>query len=200
MGRSFKVARAGMSIAAMVLIAAAAGLSPALAQKAEPTRELGAHEHGRGHFSLAVEKGKVSIDLEAAAADIVGFEYAPKSKAETEAVEAAKTRLAQPLSLFGIPEAAGCKVTEAAVELEKAEEDDHGKDGHKHEPAGGHAEFHGHYALECARPEALTSLNFAYFEAFPRARALEVVAVSEKTQIKAEATRASPRVALPGLH
>lgn len=194
------MARARTSIAALVLIATAAGLSAAQAQKPEPTRELGAHEHGRGQFSLAIEKGKLSIDLEAAAADIVGFERAPKSKAEKDAVEAARKQLAQPLSLFGIPEAAGCKVTEAAVELEKVDEHDHGKDGHKHDPAGGHAEFHGHYTLECAKPAALTSLSFAYFQVFPRAGTLEVVAVSEKTQIKAEATRASPKVALPGLH
>ena len=40
---------------------------------------------------MAIEKGKVSIDLEAAAADIVGFEYMPNSRAEKDAVEAAKS-------------------------------------------------------------------------------------------------------------
>lgn len=190
------------SIAALFVIAAAAGSAMVRAQSSEPTRELGAHQHGRGQFSMAMEKGRVSIDLETAAADVVGFEHAPKTKAETDAIEAAKKRLLEPLALFGVPEAAGCKVAEASVDLENVEEHAHDeKSDHKHaEPEGKHAEFHAHYILDCARPGALTSLHFAYFEAFSRAATLEVVVVSEKAQIKAEATRASPKVALPGLN
>ena len=60
-------------------------------------------------------------------------------------------------------------------------------------------EFQAQYMLECATPAALTTLEFTYFDAFPGAQSLEVVAISEKSQIKAEATRKSPKVALTGL-
>lgn len=170
-------------------------------QSSEPARELGAHQHGRGTFSMAIEKGKVEIDLDVPAVDIVGFEHPAKTQSEKDAVEAAKRRLADPLKLFGLPQGAGCKVVETTIELESAHHHDHGdKSDHKHdEKDTGHTEFHALYVLECATPAALTTLDFTYFDAFPGAASLEIVAISEKSQIKAEATRKSPKVALTGL-
>lgn len=187
--------------ATMISLGTALHVGAAYAQANEPVRELGAHQHGRGNFSMAIEKGKVSIDLEAPAVDLVGFEHMPKTQVERDAVEAAKRHLLDPLKLFGVPQAAGCKVVESAVELESAHHHDHDdKTDHKHDAKDtGHTEFQAQYVLECATPAALTTLDFTYFEAFPGAASLEIIAISEKSQIKADATRKSPKVALTGL-
>lgn len=185
-----KTLRFALGSAALALTA-----SLALAQPADDHRELGAHQHGHGTFNLALEGDRVTIDFEAPGVDIVGFEHAPKTEAEKAAIAAAKQKLAEPLTLFGIPADAQCKVGEAAVALEGAHE------GHDHGDKGeGHTEFQAQYLLQCANVKALTRLDFQFFAAFKGAAELAVVAISEKGQVKAEATRDKPRIDLAALH
>jgi hypothetical protein len=176
---------------------------------AEEHREQGAHQHGHGSFEMAIEKTTVSISLTIPGDDIVGFEHSPANAKETAAIEAAKKSLADALTLFGIPKEAGCKVETADVHTHGYKADD----DHKHEdkaaaPADAkkeadhdhkHGSFHGKYTLACAKPSAITALNFKFFATFPRSQELDIVAVSEKSQVKVEATRKKPNVALKGL-
>lgn len=200
------VAHIASKLATSFALTLSVAAGAAFAQTSEQ-RELGAHQHGRGSLQLAIEKDRVVMELEAPGVDIVGFEHAPKTQAERDAVEAAKRRLADPLALFGLPKAAGCKVIEANVELEDGHQHEAGaKDDHKHDHKhgeadkhGGHTDFQAMYILECKEMKALTTLEFTYFEAFAGAASLEIVAVSDKGQIKAEATRKAPKVALQGL-
>lgn len=111
----------------------------ALPAYAQDTRQLDAHEHGVGVLNIAAEGSTLLMELRAPGADIVGFEYSPETDADTAAVDGALATLGQPLSLFAIPEAAGCSVTSAAVELEV--EGDH--EGHDHGAEKGHDD-HGH--------------------------------------------------------
>lgn len=181
----------------------------------EENREQGPHQHGHGSLEIAFEKSAVSMELRVPGNDIVGFEHAPKSDAEKSAVETASARLRDPLALFGIPAAAGCKVQDADVHMHGGKDDGHDHGDHKHDttaPAGstskaddghdheaGHASFHVKYTLACSKPAAITQLAFTFFEAFPRAEEIEIVAISQKAQVKAEATRKSPRVSLQAL-
>lgn len=185
------------------------------AQAAGEHREHGAHQHGHGNLELAIEKTVVSINLTIPGDDIVGFEHPPSNNKQKAAIETAKKTLADALTLFGIPKDAACKVEETNVHTHgyKAGED-HGD--HKHDApktdakdakaAKGdekqdhkHGSFHAKYKLDCAKPSAITALNFKFFATFPRSQALDIVAVSEKGQVKAEATRRKPNVALRGL-
>jgi hypothetical protein len=81
-------------------------------------RELGPHEHGRGTLNIAVEGNKISLELEVPGVDIVGFEHEAKSRNDKTTLEKAKQKLSAPLSLFKFPASAGCRVTEAKVEVE----------------------------------------------------------------------------------
>jgi hypothetical protein len=178
---------------------------------AEEKREQEAHQHGHGTFEMAIEKASVSIDLRVPGDDIVGFEHAPGNAKEKAALEAAKKTLADALGLFGIPKDAACKVDEAKVHTHGfgADNDhDHKHDAKPEKTQGAksndgddhkHGSFHGAYKLTCAKPAAITALNFKFFASFPRSQELEIVAVSEKSQVKAEATRKSPTVSLRGL-
>ncbi|MEM9763348.1 MAG: DUF2796 domain-containing protein [Pseudomonadota bacterium] len=197
----------------------------ATAAAAEETRGLGAHEHGVGHFNIAIEGREVAMELEAPGADIVGFEHEATTEADRAAIEAAKARLSEPLSLFVVPAAAGCQVASAEVALigdhgdedghdaEHAEhghgEHDHDHDhDHKHgheehaehadEEHGGHTEFHAEYRLTCADPTGLTSIDFAYFEAFPNAEELEIQMIDAQGSRGFEVTREDAVLALPG--
>jgi hypothetical protein len=181
---------------ALCLLASAIA-TPSIA--ADEHRELGAHEHGRGNLNIAVEGNKVSMELEVPGADIVGFEHAAKTDREKAAVEAAKTQLASPLTLFALPAAAACRVTEATVEVEIGEHDHGAKADASAAKDGGHSEFHAQYALECAAPTKITGIEFGFFRAFAGAQRLDVNVITPKGQSKFEVTRAGPSLSLAGM-
>lgn len=105
---------------------------PALA---EDSRELGAHEHGRGTLNIAFDGASIAMEFEAPGADIVGFEYVATSDADLAAIDAAITTLSAPLDLFVLPDAATCLVVAAEAEIEDGTgHDDHGDhEDHDHD-------------------------------------------------------------------
>lgn len=160
-------------------------------------REHEAHVHGMGHLNVAVEGNAVEMELVSPGADIVGFEHAPRTPEDKAAVKRAVALLRDGGTLFAFPAAAGCRLTEAEVESEMAEEDhdDHGherKDG-EHEDED-HSEFHAHYHFRCNHPDHLTHIDIKLFEHFPGARELDVQTVSPRGQSAAELTPGAARL------
>jgi hypothetical protein len=193
----------------MVLVMAA------LPAAAEERRELGAHEHGHSVLNIAIEGGSIAMELIAPGADIVGFEHAASTAEQRAAVEQADAVLADPLTLFVLPAAAGCALESAVVALETedhedenehdadaeehADVEDHDAEGEEHGREASHSEFHAEYAISCASPDHLGSIGFAFFEPFPGAREIEVTVITENGQTRYEVERAAPRIDLKGL-
>jgi hypothetical protein len=173
--------------------------------QAEATRQLGAHVHGTGQLSIAIERRSVEIELEVPAMDIVGFEHLALTTEQRQAVEKARTILSNPLDLIRLPAAAGCEVASAKAGLEIGGGHDHDqakndKDSTtpKAEDKRRHTEFHAEYTLTCTKPELIQTIEFDYFKVFPRAEALDVTLIGPRGQAKAKATRGQPRVELKG--
>lgn len=80
---------------------------------------------------------------------------------------------------------------------EHAEHDAHDHDDHADEAS--HSEFHAAYTLNCAAPEAITAIDFVYFDTFENARELEVQIVSGSGAQAFEVTRDAPRLDLSSL-
>jgi Protein of unknown function (DUF2796) len=169
---------------------------------AEERRELGAHEHGHSTLNIAIEGTSVAMELIAPGADIVGFEHEAESAQDKAALEAAEAKLADPLRLFVVSANAECTVQAATVAIEDEE--------HAHEQAGHdsgeelaaeaeHNEFHAEYQLACAEPDALGTIRFGYFDAFPNAMEVEVNVITEKGQSSFEVRRDAPTLDLVGL-
>jgi len=179
----------------------AGSIDPAAAQE----RQLGAHEHGRGTLNMAVEGSRVSLELEAPGADIVGFEHSARTARQKAALKQAKQQLLAPQSLFKFPSAAGCVVAEASVDIESGEhehehEKEKGAEGNKAEAAEeGHSNFHGQYAFNCKDPARITAIEFGYFQAFAGAQKLEVNVITPKGQTRFDVTRAKARIDLAGM-
>ena len=186
----------------------------------EKHRQLDAHEHGHGSFNVAIEGKRVSMELEAPGADIVGFEHKARSKKQKAAVSKAKKSLKNLAKVVELPAAAGCKVTKAKVELHIEGDDhhDHGRGhkkkkkakhshghGHGHkkeakqETEETHSEFHAAYNLTCKAPEKLVSLSFPYFKNFKGAKELKVSVVGPKSQKRFEVERDSAKINLGGI-
>jgi len=189
------------------LLAFGLGLSLGAGAALGQQRQLGAHEHGRGSLNMAIEGDRVSLELEAPGADIVGFEHVAKTARQKAAVTQAKKQLLAPQALFKFPGAAGCVVADASVDLEGGGEHEHeeAKAGSatakEHEAAqvGSHSNFHAQYAFNCKDPASITVVEFGYFQAFAGAKKLEVNVITAKGQTTFEVTRAKPRIDLAGM-
>ncbi|MEM7176505.1 MAG: DUF2796 domain-containing protein [Pseudomonadota bacterium] len=70
---------------------------------------------------------------------------------------------------------------------------DHADHGEEH-----HTEFHAEYGLNCAAPEAIDKIDFAYFAQFPNARELVVQMISGKGSNGFEVERDKPTLSLNG--
>lgn len=81
-------------------------------------------------------------------------------------------------------------------EHEEHAHDDHDED---HADSDSHTEFHAHYVLTCATPDALDQITFAYFDQFENARELEVQLVSANGAKAFEVLRDQPILDLRGM-
>ncbi|MEQ9555301.1 MAG: DUF2796 domain-containing protein [Rhodospirillales bacterium] len=162
-------------------------------------RGHGAHEHGVGQLSLAVEGNVVEIEITAPGADIVGFEHAADTEADRAVLVAAAARLKDAMTLFRFPPKADCRLEEAEVHSALLDEAHGHEKGHVHEKGHGHkaeahAEFRAHYHFRCADPAALSHIDLGYFTAFPAARELEARTITAKGQGAQELTADRPRL------
>lgn len=135
----------------------------------------GAHVHGVGGLDIVIEGKRVEMELELSGRDVVGFEHAPSTRAQKDAVREAAAKLKDPARMFRLPEDAGCSTTEVSVESELLHDDDHGHQGE-------HAEFHAHYVLDCTNPKALDGVDLLVFKAFPATEAIKVRVISPRGQ------------------
>ncbi|MGI9425912.1 MAG: DUF2796 domain-containing protein, partial [Hyphomicrobiaceae bacterium] len=159
------------------------------------------HEHGHGAFNVAIDGRRVSMELEAPGADIVAFEHKPTTKRQETAVASAKSTLSDLAKVIKLPEAAGCVLQNATVELHVADR----RDGdQKPEASTGtdttHTEFFAAYDVVCTSPTKITWLAFPYFDTFPRAQELDVSIVGPKSQKKFDVGRDNARIELSGIN
>lgn len=175
------------------------------AASAAEKRQLDAHEHGHGKLNIAVEGATIHMELEVPGSDIVGFEHAAASDEDKAKIAAAKKVLAGATSLFSLSAAAGCTLSAATAELDgEGSAHDHKEDGHKEHGAsdneqGDHSEFRVEYTFRCKTIDALGTIRFPYFKAFPNAEELDVTLITEKGQKSFEVSRERDRIDFQGL-
>ena len=110
--------------------------------------EHGPHEHGHGTLDVAVEGEDLVIELRMPGVNVVGFEHAPGTDAEREAVRQALARFRDPAAVLVPSPSAECESerVEAALEImghgdshdhdEHHDDEGHEQDGHAHETHG----------------------------------------------------------------
>lgn len=162
-------------------------------------REQRAHVHGVGQLNIAVEGDLLLIELISPAMDLLGFEHAPRTEAQRQAIETTRALLQAPQQLFAPTPAAGCVLTATEVDLGEPigeqpapERHAHAQDhGHEHELAPAHddhADIDASYAFDCRQPQNLTELTIGFFDAFPDAQRLQVQLLTETRQHAFELT------------
>ena len=103
-------------------------------------REHEAHEHGRGMLDIVAEGEELMVEFRIPAANVVGFEHAPRDDAEHEAVRKAAETFRDPASVLVLTAEAECEVEEAEagiVGMDAGEHDEgHGHEGEDHDHEG----------------------------------------------------------------
>ncbi|MBF0108075.1 MAG: DUF2796 domain-containing protein [Magnetococcales bacterium] len=158
---------------------------------AQEQRQHDAHVHGIGQLHIAIDGQTLSIELETPAANVVGFEQAPKTAEEKDQVQKVADRLSRGADLFVPTAEAHCRLVEGKVVSEQLEEKGH---DHGHDGDGRHSEFHVVYSFQCTDPAALTHLDVLIFRLFPGTERLETRFVSSKGQGLAHLTEEAFRV------
>lgn len=184
---------------AVTLLLAAAAFGAQANHDEHESHSHGAHEHGHGHLNLVLDGNQLMIELQAPAADLVGFEHAANTDEEKAQYAKAVARLQQPDALFRFDPAAGCKLTQQELQAAKEDHDHEHEHEHEHDKAdGAHDEHHhddaGHadmgamYTYTCATPAKLTGLEVTLFSLYPSLEKLSVQGILPTGQTAAELT------------
>ena len=143
------ISRPGVALAkqSATVLAFAILTSVASAASEGEHREHEAHEHGRGTLDIVAEGEELVVEFRIPAANVVGFEHAPRDDAEHEAVRMAAETFRNPASVLVLPAEAECEVEEADAGIVGMGADEHDED-HAHE-----GEDHDHDGDEHAKEE-----------------------------------------------
>lgn len=161
---------------------------------------LGAHEHGVARLNAVLDSQALELELDSPAMNLVGFEHMASSAADKAKVAAARKQLENPVALFNLPTAAGCKVSSQELnsplfgdkpEADHDDDDDatDGKGAAAHEHHHDHSEIHAHYQFTCATPSALSNLDLTQvFKTFPATQKIQVQLIGPSGQQGVDAT------------
>jgi hypothetical protein len=157
---------------------------------AAPVLAAPAHQHGVASLDVAVEPGRVTLDLDTPLDNLLGFERAPRTDAERERAAAVVKKLNAAEGLFRIDSSAGC--TLAKVTLVSA-------------PLGlgtavvdkeGHADLQGRFEFTCKAGNKAGFVEVGLFDAFSSLKRIDLQVVTPRGQLKATLVKPASRVAL----
>lgn len=140
-----------------------------------------AHEHGKGRLEISVDAnqavGKLKVPLEA----LVGFERAPKTEAETNAINTMIQKLQSPGTLFVTNKDAECspKLISSTIVRDQA---------------GKHADLDYQFDLNCTKLGSLKQIRIGLFSEYNRLKEIRVELVGPWGQKSVTAKRDSNTV------
>ncbi len=184
-------------------------ISPNL--EAEEFRHHEAHEHGVAHLNVAHDGKNLYIELTSPAANIVGFEYQPRTQEQKAAVKAAIKKLEAGEALFVLPSGVEGGLAKSKVytdiasdsdnisedahthdhdEISKKDEGDkhHHQENHESNERERHSEFKAEYHFVCKKPKKLVYIDVKLFNVFPGIEHIEVQLVTDTRQTALELT------------
>ena len=166
--------------------------------QAEEFEQHGAHEHGKITINAALENRELSIELDAPAINVVGFEHEPRTDTEKAAVRDAAALLKSAQGLFGFPPAARCQRIGSQVtaphwesEADEAQEEHEHEHDHEH-----HADYEARFTYRCAAPQQLTWLEPWLLEKLRNVHEARINLITPSGQRSQSVTHAHERVTL----
>ena len=162
------------------------------------------HVHGAAAVDVALDGRRLEIDVDSPLDNLAGFEHAPRSAKEREAIDRMVASFARPEALFAPSTAAACAVKSvqlASPVIDASLLAAHGVTAlpaaQSHEEAG-HADLDAAIVFDCARPEALERLEVRMFAAFPRVLRVDAQVVTSERQFAARLTASANAIVFRG--
>jgi hypothetical protein len=150
-----------------------------------------AHVHGVAKLDVAVEASRISIQLDSPLDNLIGFERAPRTSAESALADAAVSKLRATASMFRIDPAAQCRpasfeLSSSALKLGTPNPE---------EEKEGHADIDGSFEFACVDAGKAKYIDVGLFE-FARLQGLEVQVATPHGQFKRDLKRPATRISL----
>lgn len=159
-----------------------------------------AHVHGLAKLTLVAEADSITMQFESPAMNIVGFEHAPKTKAQLKAVEHALKKLNKPEALFsfkgGQCSFAGADV-DSPFETHTAHKHHEHTEHHGEHESSEHREFVAEYQASCKKIAELKTIDFSLLKEFKGIETLELQYIISGQQGALNLTGSSSMLTLP---
>ncbi|MDA9557741.1 DUF2796 domain-containing protein [Vibrio sp.] len=114
-----------------------------LSVQAEEFRQHDSHTHGAIEFNIAQDGEELLIEILAPAADVIGFEHAPRNEQEKAALQKALTSLEDPSTVLTFAQAGQCSLEHKSVKHSLDKHDEHHGE-HDHDKHDEHHDEHDH--------------------------------------------------------
>ncbi|MGL5291211.1 MAG: ZrgA family zinc uptake protein [Vibrionaceae bacterium] len=142
---------------AVPLLIALATFSSFAAQASQST-----YAHGQGVLNLSLEKNILTINFDAPAQTLVGFEHIPTTVQEKAQFASTKARLLLKDVLFQFNPEAKCSLSQQALTEPKA------ANVPSKDPAITHYTMGATYSYECKNPHKINQLAVTLFDIYPK--------------------------------
>jgi hypothetical protein len=180
------------------------------ATAAEEFTQHAAHEHGKATLDVALDGGRLEVRLATPAINVLGFERAPRTDAEKQAVADATALLGRHKDLFSFPVAARCAGYPAKVTAPAwAGASDAGGKGDKHDHDHDHAKDHDHdhgdhdhadyvatWTFTCAAPAALAFVDAPLLGRLQPGTTVQANVITDALQNRQDLTASAARIRL----
>lgn len=155
----------------LAILAMAAIVYPAASVNAHGSR---AHVHGEATLTVAIDGQTVTLEVDSPLDNLVGFEHAPRTDKQKQAMAAMFASLGDTGKLFVFDAAAGCegtsiKLTPAASASTASASSAAAKgEGEKAAHKAAHKDQEAQFTFRCKDAAKLRSIEVKLFEVFPR--------------------------------
>jgi Protein of unknown function (DUF2796) len=178
-----------LCVGAVVIVAAMPQVATSGDGKSSPSgakrrHQHGAHVHGTAKLNIAVEENTATVEFEAPAESIIGFEHKAKTAADQRKQATALDLLKNNIGGMLIFESGlGCRLSPTSLDVVQQSDE--------------HAEVHGVFAVACDSPLAGSKLRFAFTKTFPAMRTVNVQVVAATQQVGATIKQDRGEVEVP---
>ncbi|MBM4192387.1 MAG: DUF2796 domain-containing protein [Gammaproteobacteria bacterium] len=126
------------------------------------------HEHGTVTFNVAIDGNVLSLEIEAPAINVLGFEKSPRTDAERQTVATVDAWLSAGREIAGVPRSAGCRAQSVIYEAPKL--------------GSGHADYRPRFVFRCGNPAALEWVELWALRRFKDVEKAKVNVISASMQ------------------
>lgn len=177
---------------------------------AQIERQHGAHVHGQGSGTMALDEQAISLSLEMPGFNVVGFEHPPTSQAQRAEIETA-LMIFKTGQWLNLDPQGRCVVSQTSATAEgydppadDGEAEHHHSHGHDdnhnhndhHDHEGDHAYFEVNVEAVCAAPDDLAWVEINLFASFPNNERITLDVLTQTGALQARLDANTTRVDL----